>query len=249
MFSICRVTTSRALAVALVASVALTGCSALREALEPSMPIPDGTPPPAGARPPDIDIHAPGRTADRLAEWAEGLGATGIPRTALEAYGNAEVTIRATLPGCTLTWNTLAGLAWVESRHGTYGGSAVLPNGDTSKPIRGVPLDGRKGLEEISDTDGGKLDGDTEHDRAVGPFQFIPESWGRFGVDANGDGVASPDNIDDAAVAAARLLCATGGTLDTPESWSRAIYSYNMSAAYVRDVRDAAAAYSVPRRP
>ena len=99
---------------------------------------------------------------------------------------------------------------------------------------------------EIPDTDGGKLDGDATHDRAMGPFQFIPETWRRYGVDANGDGKADPDNIDDAALSAARYLCVSaGGDMTTPQGWEKAVKVYNNSMAYVIDVRDHANAYSI----
>src|SRR5699024_5670500 len=112
-------------------------------------------------------------------------------------------------------------------------------------PIIGVQLDGSPGFAEIPDTDGGELDGDPEFDRAVGPMQFIPESWRKYGRDANGDGRADPNQIDDAAVASARLLCETGGDLSQAENWQRAVLAYNASQEYVMSVRDAAAAYSV----
>lgn len=53
------------------------------------------------------------------------------------------------------------------------------------------------------DTDRGSLDRDPTYDRAVGPMQFIPGTWRRVGVDANGDGVKDPQDIGDAATAAA----------------------------------------------
>ena len=42
--------------------------------------------------------------------------------------------------------------------------------------------------------------------RAMGPMQFISETWRLYGVDANNDGMASPDNIDDAALIGGGLL-------------------------------------------
>ncbi len=211
-----------------------------------SAPIPDGVPPGPGAAVPYLDINAPGRTADRLEAWARPIAAsTGIPLTSMEAYGNAAEIQRQQHPECGLAWTTLAGVAGVESKHGTYRGSTVAPNGDVRPPIRGVLLDGTSGNAKIADTDGGTLDGDSTLDRAMGPFQFIPETWKRYGVDANGDGVASPDNIDDAALSAARYLCVSGGDLTTPQGWEKAVMVYNNSMKYVLDVRDHANAYSV----
>ncbi|WP_231496452.1 lytic transglycosylase domain-containing protein [Rhodococcus sp. UNC363MFTsu5.1] len=223
----------------------LAGCGG-----EPKIPIPQGIPPGPGAAVPPIDIDAPGRTADQLRDWAaDQTDALGISVTALEAYGYAAAVMAQSRPECGIGWTTVAGIASVESRHGTYRGSSVAPTGDVSPQIRGIPLDGGPGVAEIPDTDGGVMDGDPVHDRAMGPLQFIPETWKRWGVDANGDGVANPDNIDDAALTAARYLCARGGDLTSAEGWRRALMAYNLSGEYLTDVRDRAAAYSVGTRP
>lgn len=217
---------------------------------EPERVIPDGIPPGPGTAVPVIDFNAPGRTADMLNEWASPQSdALGISVTALAAYGHAAAVMTETSADCGIAWTTLAGIGRIESRHGTYQGSSVAPDGRVDPPIRGIPLDGGPGVAAIPDTDGGTLDGDAVHDRAMGPMQFIPETWKKWGVDANGDGVADPDNIDDAALTAARYLCARGGDLRTAEGWERALMAYNLSGAYLRDVRDAAAAYSVGTSP
>ena len=74
--------------------------------------IPEDTPPLPGITQPAIDIHAPGRTADRMREWAEPIAnETGIPVTSLEAYGNAAEVQRQQYPECGISWTTLAGIA------------------------------------------------------------------------------------------------------------------------------------------
>lgn len=95
-------------------------------------------------------------------------------------------------------------------------------------------------MRAIADTDGGVLDGDTTWDRAVGPFQFIPTTWTRWGSDGDGDGRADPQDVDDAALSAGRYPCADGKDLATGEGWSRAALSYNNSAQYLQDVYDGA---------
>uniref|UniRef100_UPI002457CA84 lytic transglycosylase domain-containing protein n=1 Tax=Nocardia farcinica TaxID=37329 RepID=UPI002457CA84 len=100
----------------------------------------------------------------------------------------------------------------------------------------------------IPDPAGGLSDGDPVYDRAVGPLQFIPETWQRWAVDANGDGVLDPQSIDDAALTAARYLCASGGDLTSRGGWQQAVLTYNQSTSYLNTVRHRAAAYSVGRR-
>ncbi|MEV0245050.1 lytic murein transglycosylase [Nocardia sp. NPDC050712] len=211
-------------------------------------PIPEGMPPGPGAPVPVIDLDAPGRSAAQLADWADGQSGLGIPNVALEAYGYAAAVLARSRPDCGIAWTTIAGIASVESKHGTHGRSAPDGDGAVRPPIIGIPLDGAPGVAEIRDSDGGALDGDKVFDRAVGPLQFIPETWHRWSADANGDGFADPQSIDDAALTAARYLCASGGDLTSEHGWQRALLTYNQSNQYMRTVRDRAAAYSVGRR-
>ena len=67
------------------------------------------------------------------------------------------------------------------------------------------------------------LDGDAKYTHALGPMQFIPQTWASYGVDANGDGKADIFNINDAALGAARYLCAAGGDLRTESGRVRAV--------------------------
>lgn len=177
--------------------------------------------------------------------WASRVApATGIPQRALQAYANAHAAMAATDAGCQITWVTLAGIAFVESHHASGQNRTLGPDGRPSIPVIGVPLNGAPGVRAIADTDGGLLDGDPVWDRAVGPFQFIPSTWAAWRSDGDGDGVAEPQDVDDAAIAAARYLCAGGRNLATGEGWLQAILSYNNSVQYVQSVYSAAQTYA-----
>lgn len=209
------------------------------------VPVPEGIPPPAGDPVPQVDTQGPGRSADQLRAWAaQRAPGLGIPVTAMEAYGYAARVAEVENPDCRLTWPTLAGIGRVESHNGTYRGAMIAPTGEVTPPIRGVRLDGSMGNLEIRDSDGGRLDGDPELDRAMGPMQFIPQTWRLYGVDANNDGTISPDNIDDAALSAAGYLCSRGKDLATPRGWMNGLKAYNDSETYARMVRDWATAYA-----
>ncbi len=67
---------------------------------------------------------------------------------------------------------------------------------------------------------------------AVGWMQFMPSTWRKYGVDANGDGVADPYNPVDAIFSAARYLHAAGAS----QNLGRAIYAYNHAQWYVQSV-------------
>jgi membrane-bound lytic murein transglycosylase B len=168
--------------------------------------------------------------------------ATGIPARALVAYAAAQLTIAAEQPACGIGWNTLAGIGAIESNHGRHGGAVLGADGISTPRILGPALNG-VGNAAIRDTDAGRWDGDTTWDRAVGPLQFIPDTWRRWGADGNGDGVSDPNQIDDAALAAARYLCASGPMTDAA-GWRAAIFSYNHLDVYVDDVAAAANRYA-----
>ena len=149
-------------------------------------------------------------------------------------------------PDCHLAWTTLAGIGMVESHHGTYRcGDRRQRRRQPADPR--VRLDGTNGNLEIIDqeaTDADSGDGDPVYARAMGPMQFIPETWRLYGVDANNDGLISPDNFDDAALSAAGYLCFRGKDLDTSVGWMSALQAYNHSDNYARAVRDWATAYA-----
>ena len=107
----------------------------------------------------------------------------------------------------------------------------------------GPLLDGSMpGTAVIRDTDGGKWDGDATFDRGIGPMGFLPGSWTEWGKDGNGDKVADPNNVFDAATAAGYVLC-SAGDLSTPAMMGKALLRYNHSASYVELVLKWAATY------
>jgi membrane-bound lytic murein transglycosylase B len=168
--------------------------------------------------------------------------ASGIPSRALSGYASAQLTVAQELPACGLGWNTLAAIGAIESGHGTHDGSVLDAAGWAEPRILGPTLDGTA-FAAVPDTDGGAFDGDTRWDRAVGPLQFIPSAWATWGADGNGDGRRDPDQIDDAALAAARYLCHAGNLAD-PATWRAAVRSYNHSEVYVDDVVRVATDYA-----
>ena len=158
---------------------------------------------------------------------------SGISPTAIAAYGDATLVLAKEQPTCHLGWSTLAGVGTVESENGSIGGRTLLPDGLSSTPISGPALNGAGGYAAIGNGSGGWTS-------ALGPMQFIPSTWSRWGADGNGDGYDDINNIFDAALAAGRYLCADGRDLSTAQGWTAAIYSYNHAATYVQEVYAAA---------
>jgi membrane-bound lytic murein transglycosylase B len=233
----------RAGLVLLVLALAGSGIWLLESASQPEqspIEIPAASVPTADVRPGAVAPPQPQAGAvgeDPLRTWANRVaGRIDVPARALMAYGNAELVLRETEPACHLSWATLAGIGRVESNHGRFGGATLRADGRPSEPIIGVPLDGSSGVKAIGDTDHGRYDGDPAVDRAVGPMQFIPSTWRKWTSDANLDGVGDPQQIDDAALAAGRYLCAGGRDLATPKGWWAAVFSYNNSVPYGQKV-------------
>ncbi|MHB9754378.1 lytic transglycosylase domain-containing protein [Streptomyces sp. BYX5S] len=182
---------------------------------------------------PPLDSPTDGPTASPGAGDTKGDAEAGIPATVLDAYKKAAGEIGTTKPGCNLDWQLLAAIGKVES--GQARGGDVDKDGNTLHAILGPPLDGN-GFAKITDTDGGSYDGDTTHDRAVGPMQFIPSTWEWAGRDGNGDGKKDPNNVYDAALAAGHYLCRNGWDLSNAGDLNKAILSYNNSSDYLSTV-------------
>ncbi|MGI8939258.1 MAG: hypothetical protein ACR2JF_13805 [Iamia sp.] len=144
---------------------------------------------------------------------------------------------------CKVEWWMLAAISKIEGRHGTFGGGQLGARGYPTARIIGPALNGTNGNANIGDTDGGLYDDDSVLDHAVGPMQFIPSTWARWGRDGDGDGAADPHTFYDATAGAVAYLCA-GRTDLTDEAQLRAAYfSYNHSLTYVAAVLSEARRY------
>ena len=192
------------------------------------------TPAPSGSdRAPEVPSGPPQASV----AWVDATAVkTGIEARALLAYANASLRMAQEQPSCRLGWTALAGIGQVETGHG----QGRLDADGRSVEIHGPELDGTDGNAAISE--------DGTWDRARGPMQFIASTWRDWAADGDGDGVADVDDVDDAAYAAARYLCASGADLTTPAGWTRAVHSYNHSDEYVQAVLGAANTYAARSR-
>jgi len=232
------------LALALLAVLVLRGGTAVGDEFhyeaapspaDSAAPVPPATPQQQG---PD-----PNRGIDPA--WVTRTSrAVGIPAPAMLAYGAAQLTVAQEQPDCHLSWNTLAGIGWIESQHGTIDDRTLGADGHSSPPVIGPALNG-DGFAAIRSTPSSAAwHGDTTWEHAVGPLQFISSSWERWGTDGDGDGIADPLDLDDAAVAAGRYLCADNHDLATVSGWNAAVHSYNHDQSYVLSVLEAANTYA-----
>ena len=179
----------------------------------------------------------------RVAQVASAASARGIPSAALAAYHRAETVINAADETCNIDWQLLGAVGYVESNHGRFGGSTLGADGVSRPAIYGIPLDGTNDTQAIEDTDAGQYDRDKIWDRAVGPMQFVPATWSTVGVDADGDGQRDPQNINDAALAAAVYLCSGPDDLGSEAGRHGAVLRYNRSPSYADQVLRTRAAY------
>ena len=161
------------------------------------------------------------------------VSTNGIPTAAMAAYQRAAAVLAKADASCNLSWELVAAIGRVESDHGRFGGNVLGSDGRAKPGIYGVPLDGTGQTALIRDSDRGAYDNDGVFDRAVGPMQFIPQTWSVVGVDGDADGSRDPQDIDDAALATAVYLCAGDQDLSTAAGQRSAVFSYNHSNEYV----------------
>jgi hypothetical protein len=211
--------------------------------------LPGGTDVPAEAIEAPASVPVPGVIAPAVPQGSadsvvSGASSNGIPAPALAAYQRGAQIIDAADKSCNIPWELIAAIGRVESDHGRYGGNTLTEDGVSKPGIYGISLNGKNGTQAINDTDGGQLDKDPVFDRAVGPMQFIPSTWQVVKVDADGDGVRNPQDIDDASLATAVYLCSGTDNLSNRKGQESAIYRYNHSQDYVNLVLRIMEAYS-----
>ncbi len=175
-------------------------------------------------------IASGGDGPDPVAVGPVNAAAASIPQVFLSAYQLGA----SACPG--LSWQVLAGIGWVESRHGED--RVVGADGDVLPAIVGPAIDGRAGFARIFDAQ--SPDGWAH---ARGPMQFLTTTWrgiARLGPTRPPGAKPSIDNVFDAAETAAAYLCANAPSVG---ELSTAIKRYNHSDAYVRQVLAKAAEY------
>ncbi|MEV6116101.1 lytic transglycosylase domain-containing protein [Streptomyces sp. NPDC052109] len=228
---------ARSTAIAAAAMAVLTASQApgavSAEAAEPARTAAPAEPGPSVSGDTPYRTGLPPLRTRKNGSAPETMSGGALPASVFAAYRRAEEELARSAPGCRLRWQLLAAIGQVES--GQARGGRVTPDGTTVTPILGPRLTGGA-IAVVPDTDGGAYDGDAVYDRAVGPMQFIPSTWARWGADGNGDGRSDPNNVYDAALAAGRYLCAGGRDLSHPADLDRAILGYNHSDAYLRTV-------------
>jgi len=204
----------------------------------------DGVVPPAAPIDAPASLPTSRRPSAGVPAPAASVRDDGIPAVALAAYQRAAAVIDAADASCHLGWPLLGAIGRVESDHGRHAGK--LSEDCVARPsIFGPLLDGRHGTTRIADTDGGLFDRRAALDRAVGTMQFIPSTWLIVGVDGDGDHQRDPQDIYDAALAAAVYVCSGDGGLATAGGAGAAVYRYNHSAAYADLVMRIAREYAV----
>lgn len=173
------------------------------------------------------------RAQQRVAERRALSSSSGIPDVAMQAYQNASQWALIT-SGCDAPWWAIAAIGRHESHHGFYL-SALMEDGSVVPRLFGIALDGTRSL-AVRDTDGGVLDEDPVWDRAIGPMQVIPQTWtwysANYDLDADGNSIEDPHNINDASRLTAAMLCRNGGDLRTEEGLRRGYWGYNPSQVY-----------------
>ncbi|TQL70514.1 transglycosylase protein with SLT domain [Nocardioides albertanoniae] len=184
--------------------------------------------------------HRGARTGAVAIAMADG---SGIPMTALAAYQRAASVVTTADRACALDWTLVAAVGMVESDHGRLKSSRLDADGRATPPIYGPSLTSPAG-DPAPDTDGGAVDKLTSGDRAVGPMQFVPATWPLVAVDGDGDGRRDPQDIDDAALAAAVYLCSGDDDVSTDKGKRAALGRYNHSKAYVATVLKIAKGYA-----
>jgi hypothetical protein len=215
------------------------GADSAAAATGPSTSAPDA-PADAPAAAVDPGVVAP-EPVVRNVSTTEGYGdrLVDAPAAAVAAYQRAATVIDSAAP-CNLDWLVLAAIGRLASNHGQGDDLShrITVKGRIKPALVGRPLNGRGGRSEVSDTDAGDLDGNPRWDAPMGPMGLLPETWSQVAVDADGDGVRNVQDLDDATLGAAVLLCASGKDLTRRKALRKALHTYDATPHFARTVRD-----------
>lgn len=179
---------------------------------------------------------------DTMKQWAEQRAEPyGVPARQLQAYAYAAHAVESH-GGCTVGWPTLAALGGVLTDHGRAANTNVGPDGVTSQPLREI-APAANGALSVPDTDGGRYDGDATKDVPMGPMQLMPSRWEQFARAAEPGATPNPDNIDDAALTTAIIICSSGD-IASPDGWTAALAQFNPHPLFLTAVHDKAQEFS-----
>ena len=145
----------------------------------------------------------------------------------------------AAAPAGSVSFSTGGGavVPFNQAQGGGMSFAALVPIWRAAGNAYGIPWEVLGAINKV-ETDFGRNLGPSSAG-AIGWMQFMPSTWARWGIDANGDGVADPNNPTDAIFSAARYLAGCGGQFDI----TRAIYCYNHASWYVNEVLGLASLY------
>jgi cell wall-associated NlpC family hydrolase len=151
--------------------------------------------------------------ASKTSQWLD------IPLRAMTGYAKATVTLTKEIPGCHLSWVTLAAVGKVTSDHGRAQGGHVADTGAMDKALGTIEV--RDFYNKVVSTA-----------NAAGPMQLSPSIWGKYKASANG---SNPDvqNIDDAALSTGRALCADGHDLSQGQTWWDSVSALQSSPLFL----------------
>lgn len=218
---------------------------------------PAAAPGPGADGPAAAPASAPPAAVEPIAEGAPAVAVRNVstadayvdrlvdaPDAAVAAYQRAATVINAAAP-CNLDWLVLAALGRLASNHGRGDDLShrITLKGKVKPALLGRPLNGKAGRSRVSDTDAGELDGNARWDAPTGPMGLLPETWSRVAVDADGDTVRNVQDLDDATLGAAVLLCASGKDLARPKALRKALRRYDATPHFARTVRALVAEY------
>lgn len=137
--------------------------------------------------------------ASKTSQWLD------VPLRAMVGYAKATTKLGKDVPGCHLSWVTLAAVGKVTTDHGRARGGQLGATGVLDKPLGTIEV--RDFYNKVVSTA-----------NAAGPMQLSPAIWGKYQASASG-GKPDVQNIDDAALTAGRALCADGHDLSQGQVW------------------------------